>query len=112
MGHAEYVARLGEDQLQSLIEHAVAQKTKLQKSGWVKLWAVSHSGMYVAWFDIDNYLGAVEWVRNFLATDEVLINKHGFELEVKAERYRPTDAPELLKLSAPKLGEQEGGGNG
>lgn len=106
MSHEEYVAECDEDQLRNLIERANARIEKLSKSGWAKLWTVTIGWANVGWFAEDDHASAVEFAQDVLAADARRNPGKGLELEVKLERYRPEEVPQLLaatkKIAAPK----------
>jgi hypothetical protein len=101
MSHAEYVAKLDESQLTNLIEQATARREDIRQSGWVKLWQVSIGWANVAWFAEEDREAAVEFARNAVQEYAAKWPGKGVEMEVSLERFRPTDAADLLKPLRP-----------
>lgn len=92
MSHAEYVAKLDEDQLTSLIEHAQGRLQALRTAGWTLLWVVGTDMTNSYWFN-DYAKAAVCLGEVALAS---AVNKKDMPLTLEYKRYRPEEAKDLL----------------
>jgi hypothetical protein len=94
MSHAEYCAKLDEDQLDSLIKHANACKESLKAKGWVKVWVVADY-CNRAWYPLDQHEQAMDKMIELARTEAK--SDRGCEWSVKIDRMRPSEAAELFK---------------
>ena len=97
MSNAEYVAKLDEDQLSNLIEHATARREKIRQAGWVKLWVVTVNWANVAWFELDDYEAAVARACEEVKNEAVRSGaRKPVEMELRMDRFRPDELADLL----------------
>lgn len=94
MSHAEYCAKLDEDQLDSLIEHARSRQDALKSEGWVSVWVVAdHCNR--AWFPIDKREEAVSKMIDLI--QQARKNPGPIEFSVQQDRMRPSEAAVLFE---------------
>lgn len=97
MSHVDYVAKCDEEQLAELVRVANAQIKKIQESGWVRLWTVNVGWSNIAWYRADQRAEAVQHAFRAVAAFAQKWPDSTIEMEISLERYRPSEAADLLK---------------
>lgn len=100
MSHAEYVAKLDEDQLANLIEQAQNRVASLQQSGWVKLWTVNVNWANTGWFAESDQAAAIEFACSSIKAIAAKKPGASVEMNVSLEKYRPDEVAGLVAAYA------------